>query len=231
MAGLKTIGLLGGTSWPSTVDYYVTLNRLVAARFGGFHSAPIVLNSIDYHDIKTAYETDWPRVRELLKRALHRTLALGPDLLLICNNTLHQAYDELGADIALGAVELVHIVDEVGAEARRRAYRGVLLLGTKRTMENGYYREKLSAQYGLEVAIPDAVDRDTVQRLQRVLAAGHDPAPIRRELAEVLDRYPDHDAVVLACTELPLAIDEQTCRLPILNPTRLQCEAAVRRLT
>ncbi len=221
---MKTIGLLGGTSWPSTLDYYATLNRMVGEKLGGFHSAQIILKSIDYHDIKSCYGRDWSKVAPLLEKEIHAALALKPDIFLICNNTLHKALDELSIDF--GPVQLIHMVEETGKEAKTQGYQNILLLGTKTTMEDGAYARKLET-FGLTVEVPGLADRDLIQTMQPKLAAGDDPALYADRFKELLARYPQYDAVVLACTELPLVVTEQITTLPILNPTYLQCRAAV----
>lgn len=221
---MKTIGLLGGTSWPSTLDYYATLNRMVAEKLGGFHSAQIILKSMDYHAIKSCYGKDWSKVPPLLEKEIHAALALKPDIFLICNNTLHKALDEISIDF--GPVKLIHMIDETGKAAREAGYQKILLLGTKTTMEDGSYARKLE-NFGLHVDVPNLTDRDLIQMMQPKLAAGDDPEPYKEKFKDLLARYPDYDAVVLACTELPLVVNEQVTSLPILNPTFLQCRAAV----
>lgn len=221
---MKTIGLLGGTSWPSTLDYYATLNRMVGEKLGGFHSAQIILKSIDYHDIKSCYGRDWSKVAPLLEKEIRAALALKPDIFLICNNTLHKALDELQIDF--GAVQLIHMIAETGKEAKAQGYKNLLLLGTKGTMEDGSYARKLES-FGAMVGVPDLADRDLIQTLQPKLAAGEDPALYVEQFRAILARYPEYDAVVLACTELPLVVTPAITDLPILNPTFLQCRAAV----
>lgn len=221
---MKTIGLLGGTSWPSTLDYYQTLNRMVAERLGGFHSANLILKSIDYHEIKSCYGKNWDKVPALLEKEVLEALSYNPDIFMICNNTLHKALDAL--EIDFGSTKLIHIVNEVGREAQRRGFQKLLLLGTKLTMEDGYYAMTLIRDFQLEVGIPDGDDRNDIQALQTQIAAGVDPSSFRPRFSEILSRYRDYDAVVLACTELPLAITQDVTKLPILNPTYLQCRAA-----
>jgi len=98
---MKTIGLLGGTSWPSTIEYYRILNRLAQEKLGGYHSANLLLYSIDYHEIKSRYHDGWDEIPILLEKEIHKLVKLGPDCILICNNTLHKAFDEIKTDLNL----------------------------------------------------------------------------------------------------------------------------------
>jgi aspartate racemase len=225
---MKTIGLLGGTSWPSTVEYYRLLNEMAQARLGGFHSANLLLKSIDYHAIKSRYYGRWSGIPALLEAEIRAFAALGPhgaDCLVICNNTLHKAYDEIEPRLAL-AIPVFHIVKVTGAAARARNARRVLLLGTKFTMEDGFYQRGLEA-FGLQVATPEAADRDAIQAIQSQLARGVMQPGFRSAMAALVARYAASvDAVVLACTELPLALAQAECGVPVINPTEEQCRAA-----
>jgi len=222
---LKTIGLLGGTSWPSTIDYYRTLNELAQEKLGGFHSAKLVLRSIDYHEIKSRYYDRWAEIPDLLEREIKILVALGPDCLVICNNTLHKAFDTIEDRLAL-QIPVFHIVKATGRAARSRSLRRLLLLGTKFTMEDGFYHRGLE-QFGLQVETPCIDDRIQIQRIQSELARGVMTEEFRDFLARVVENHSGSvDAVVLACTELPLALHQEDCAIPVLNPTELQCREA-----
>ena len=222
---MKTIGLLGGTSWPSTIEYYRILNELAQEKLGGFHSASLLLRSIDYHDIKSRYYDRWAEIPALLEREIRAFVALRPDCLVICNNTLHKAFDTIAAKLAL-PVPVIHVVEATGRAARSRNLQRLLLLGTKFTMEDGFYHRGLE-RFGLRVETPDEEDRDRIQQIQSRLARGVMAEEFRRDLAALVEKRADSvDAVVLACTELPLAIRREDCRIPVLNPTELQCREA-----
>jgi aspartate racemase len=222
---LKTIGLLGGTSWPSTIEYYRILNELAQERLGGFHSAHILLRSIDYHDIKSRYYDRWSEIPALLEQEIRAFVALRPDCLVICNNTLHKAFDIIEARLAL-PIPVFHIVKATGRAARTMNMQRLLLLGTQFTMEDGFYHRGLE-QFGLRVETPLDEDRVRIQQIQSQLARGIMMEEFRGTLATLVDKYAGMvDAVVLACTELPLAIHQKDCGIPILNPTELQCREA-----
>jgi aspartate racemase len=222
---MKTIGLLGGTSWPSTIAYYRILNELAQERLGGFHSAKLLLRNIDYHDIKSRYHDGWDEIPALLEKEIRALCDLRPDCLVICNNTLHKAFDAIEAKLAL-PMPVIHIVKATGRAARARGWRRLLLLGARFTMEDGFYQRRLE-EFGLRVTTPTADERGVIQDIQSQLARGVVAEEFRRMLAGLIDRYAESvDAVVLACTELPLALGEGDCRVAVLDPTRLQCREA-----
>lgn len=225
MSGLKTIGLLGGTSWPSTIEYYRILNELAQETLGGFHSASILLRSIDYHDIKSRFPDRMAEIPALLEGEIAALVRLGPDCLVICNNTLHKAFDLVAPRLAL-PVPVFHIVEATGRAARALKLRRLLLLGTKFTMEDGFYHRGLE-RFDLEVTTPNEADRAAIQQIQSQLARGIMREEFRSALAAVVDRHAASvDGAVLACTELPLALGQQDCRIPVINPTEVQCREA-----
>jgi aspartate racemase len=222
---LKTIGLLGGTSWPSTIDYYRTLNQLAQEALGGFHSANLLLRSIDYHEIKSRYYDRWSEIPTLLEQEIRGFVRGGPDCLVLCNNTLHKAFDSIEEGLAL-PIPVIHIVKATGRAARSNNLGRLLLLGTKFTMEDGFYHRGLE-QFGLQVETPVEEDRVNIQQIQSQLAKGIVSEDFRSFFARLIGKYSGNvDAVVLACTELPLAIQQKDCAIPILNPTELQCREA-----
>ena len=222
---MRIIGLLGGTSWPSTIEYYRILNEMVQTRLGGFHSANLLLRSIDYHDIKSRYHDGWDEIPILLEAALRDLDSRGPDCILICNNTLHKAYDLIASQLNL-QVPVIHIVEAVGRAASERGLKRLLLLGTKFTMEDGFYAEHLK-EFGCDVTIPAAKERDKIQEIQSQLAIGRTERHFRDFFRGLLARYQKVDAVILGCTELPLAVGSTEAFQQLLNPIELQCAEAL----
>jgi len=223
---MKTIGLIGGTSWPSTIEYYRILNQLVNENMGGFHSAKLLLKSIDYHEIKNNYAAGWDKIPGLLKKEIQDFLICKPDCIILCNNTLHKAYDLISAELNL-PMPFFHAVNLTAQYAVQNSYRNLLLLATKFTMEDGFFIRPLE-QAGLNVTIPSADDRQKIQDIQTQLAQGILTSEFIEQFGDIISRYKNVDAVVLACTELPLAITKENCSLPIINPVVLQCEAAAK---
>lgn len=229
---MKTIGLLGGTSWPSTPLYYHYLNARIAQSLGGHHSAKIILYSIDYHPIKSLYPDGWEDIPELLGRELKRLDEMGPDCILICNNTLHKGYDLLVEKQAVALqAQLIHLVVATAKRAMALEAKKVLLLGTKFTMEDGFFADRLKF-FGLDVCVPVEEDRVHIQTMQSKISAGnHDPEfflESQRRFREMLVRYQDNDLVILGCTELPLVVSEAVTDIPILNPIHAQCDEAIK---
>jgi len=161
----------------------------------------------------------------LLEREIAALVRLGPDCLVICNNTLHKAFDLIAPRLVL-SIPVFHIVEAAGRAAHALKLRRVLLLGTKFTMEDGYYHRGLE-RFDLEVATPDEADRAAIQQIQSQLARGIVREDFRRALAALVGKHAASvDGVVLACTELPLALGQQDCRVPVINPTEVQCREA-----
>ncbi len=221
---MKLIGLLGGTSWPSTIEYYRILNELAQARLGGFHSANLLLRSIDFQAIKSRYHTGWDEIPALLKLEIEALARLGPACLVICNNTLHKAYDQIAPQLGL-KIPVLHSIEVTAREANARGLRKLLLLGTQFTMEDGFYQRGLE-RHGLAVSVPDAADRAALQVIQSQLAQGVMQPAFREFFAALIVKYAGVDAVVLACTEIPLVVEQKDYAMAILNPTELQCRAA-----
>lgn len=221
---MKLLGLLGGTSWPSTPLYYRQLNEAVAARLGGFHSANLLLRSIDYNNIKTAYQNDWPRVRILLKEQLDALVALGPTGIILCNNTLHKALDELDYEKSC-PVPFFHAAKETGKALQKKGITKTLLLATRFTMEDGFFARCLKT-YGVQSLVPDEGERVAIQNLQTALASGMAREEHTRTLSTIVARYKP-ESVVLACTELPLALQQNHINVPLLDSISCQCVAAI----
>lgn len=227
---MNTIGVLGGTSWPSTVIYYRILNELAQQRLGGFHSARLLVHSIDYHEIRSRYPGDgvpleaFDGIAPLLEAELLALAACRPGCIILGNNTLHRSLDTFIDRLQL-PMPLFHIVDETAAVARAAGHRRVLLLATRFTMEDGFFARRLAA-HGIEAVVPDAADRAEVQSIQAPLARGEWLDEYRDRLLRVVDRHAGLDAVVLGCTELPLALSAGACTMPVLDTVRIQCERA-----
>ena len=221
---MRMIGLLGGTSWPSTFGYYDRLNRSAQKYLGGHHSARILLYSIDYHPIKNLYHDGWDRIPSLLANEIRLLLEKKPDCLILCNNTLHRALDQVrkGLDIGIPVFHAGHLAAE---EAERRHCQTVLLLGISFTMEDGFFARYFEDR-GIKVIVPVKEDRQQIQQMQTELAKGHTDPSFRDRFSVLLARYDQVDAIVLACTELPLAIDEMNAPKPLINSIHCQCDAA-----
>ncbi|MCK5736058.1 MAG: aspartate/glutamate racemase family protein [Spirochaetaceae bacterium] len=226
---MKTIGLLGGMSWESTREYYRLINEKVRVKLGGLHSAEIIMLSVDFQPLASAMESgDWNTVREILVEKTRHMAKTGPELLLICTNTMHKFADDIAA--ASAPAKLIHIGECTADEARRRGYKKTALLGTRFTMEEDFYRAKLEAA-GLEVLIPEREERELIDKLIfGELCAGIFKDESRLLLVEVTERLAEKgaEAVILGCTELPLILTPEESPLPILDTMKIHAKAAVK---
>lgn len=222
---MKTIGLLGGTGWSSTIGYYKLLNEMVNQRLGGYHSARILLKSIDYNEIMSNYGKDHDKIGQILQHELSELIGLNPDSIMICCNSLHKYYDMIKDDLNL-TIPIFHAVDLVVQHIRDHRYKKVLLLATKFTMEDGFFAKKLE-QSGTVVAIPNQEERDEMQRIHDKLMQDVVNEEFRNYFRDLIIRYQMFDAVVLGCTEYPLLVDKDNSALPIIDPVYLQTMSAV----
>jgi aspartate racemase len=221
---MERIGLLGGTSWPSTIEYYRLFNEKAQAHFGEGHSAKLLLSSIDYFDIRQHYPNGWDKIYPILQRELQYLNDLKPSCILICNNTLHQGFDAIKDKLNL-SVPVFHMADLTAQHLQQKGYKKVLLTGTQYTMESGYYSDKITA-FAIEVIVPTLEERVLMQSMQQSIAKGETPEQFSAAFEQILANYADCDAVVTACTELPLVITPQITQLEIVDPMAIQCEAA-----
>ncbi|MEV4074850.1 aspartate/glutamate racemase family protein [Nonomuraea fuscirosea] len=223
---MRAIGLIGGLSWESTVIYYQIINQRVRERLGGSHSADSLIWSVDYTTVENLIFADrWDEVSALLTEAGGKLERLGAEVLLICSNTFSRVSD----DVARAAnVPVLHIADAVGAEVRARGMRKVGLLGTRFTMEQPFYRDRLAA-HGFEVVVPGREQRELVHRvIFEELVRGVLREPSRDAYARIVADLADDgaEAVILGCTEIELLIGEKDTPVPVLPSARLHAEAA-----
>ncbi|WP_221393064.1 aspartate/glutamate racemase family protein [Dyadobacter sp. NIV53] len=222
---MKRIALLGGTSWPSTIEYYTKLNQLINQELGGHHSCPMILYNIDYHEIKSGYANGWNEIPGLLKTEIENILKLNPDGLIICNNTLHKAFDLIKNEMHI-QVPVFHIIDLTKTYILENNWQRVLLLGTKFTMEDDFFKQPL-IDAGIQVEIPDLHERIEIQEIQSELAKGIITKEYEEYFQKLTNKYVDYDAFILACTELPLAFEKVNSKPVLINTITLQCQKAI----
>jgi aspartate racemase len=225
---MKTIGLLGGMSWESTLTYYRAINEGVKHRLGGLHSAQIILNSVDFDPIeKLQHSGDWDVTAKILVRAARSIEAGGADFLLICTNTMHKVADQVRAAVNM---PLLHIADATGEALRQDGVKRVGLLGTAFTMEQDFYKRRLMETYGLEVLIPDADHRRKVHDIIfRELCRGDIRPESKREYVHIVDQLARQgaEAVILGCTEIGLLIEAADTVVPLYDTTFIHAGKAV----
>ncbi|MBN1813431.1 MAG: aspartate/glutamate racemase family protein [Anaerolineae bacterium] len=225
---MKTIGLLGGMSWESTKTYYHLINEGVKARLGGLHSAKIAMISVDFHEIEQRqYEGDWAGTASILIDAARKTEAAGADFLLICTNTMHKIAPEI--EQAIG-IPLLHIADATAQHIRDIGIETVGLLGTNFTMEQSFYKGRMTDEYDLNVLIPDKADRDLIHRvIYKELCLGKIEAASRSEYLRIMQALVDRgaEAIILGCTEIGLLVQPEHTDIPLFDTTVIHAEAAV----
>lgn len=222
---MKTIGLLGGTGWISTIGYYTLLNELVAERLGGYHSAKILLKSIDYHDIMMNYGQHHDVVADLLKNELQELISLNPGCIIICCNSLHKYYDMIKLDLNTD-IPIMHAVELVAKHLVDKNQTSALLLATKFTMEDGFFAKILQAN-NITVTLPNQEERSKMQQIHSELMNNIVSEEARNYFSNLINKYHDLDVVILGCTEYPLVVNTKSSVLPIVDPVYFQCVAAV----
>ncbi len=225
---MKTIGLIGGRSWESTLPYYRLLNEGVKHRLGGLHSARVVLYSVDFHDIERLQHAGrWDEAGAMLASAARALQAAGADFLLLCTNTMHKVAPAIETAVT---IPLLHIADPTAEAVKQAGIRTVGLLGTRFTMEEDFYRGRLAARHGLEVIIPDVADRDLVHRvIYEELCLGVTRDASRTAYRDVIGRLVAQGAqgIILGCTEIGLLVKPEDAPVPLFDTTLLHAANAV----
>lgn len=225
---MKTIGLLGGMSWESTILYYQFLNQGVRERLGGLHSAKILMNSVDFAEIERCQVSgQWQRAGEMLGVAAAGLQRAGAEMVVLCTNLMHKVAPLIESRVE---VPLLHIADAAGRAIADRGLNKVGLLGASYTMEEGFYRERLKAKFGIEVVIPGPEERQLVHRvIFEQLCRGVVLESSRDAYRAIIDelRQAGAEGVILGCTEIPLLIGPQDTDLPLFNTTTLHAAYAL----
>lgn len=225
---MRTIGLLGGMSWESSIEYYRIINEEVRARLGGTHSARSVMYSVDFHQIEQMQAAgDWATATQAMVEAGRLIQSGGAGCLLICTNTMHLMAEEVQAAID---IPLLHIADATADAVRASSIRSVALLGTRYTMEQDFYRDRLEDRHELEVLIPDAADRQIIHDvIYDELVQGTVKDRSRREFLRIIEALVNSGAqgVIAGCTEIELLVGPEHVSVPYFPTTRLHALAAV----
>jgi aspartate racemase len=224
---LKTIGLIGGMSWESTVPYYRQINETVKQHLGGLHSAKVVLYSVDFHEVeRLQHAGDWDAAGAMLADAARALQAAGAEFLVLCTNTMHKVAPAIEAAVT---IPLFHIADPTAEEIKRAGHAKIGLLGTRFTMEQAFYKERLRELHGLEVIVPAEADRDIVHRiiyeelcLGSIVDASRDE--YRRIIAGLVAQ--GAQAIILGCTEISLLVAQPDAAVPLFDTTAIHARKA-----
>lgn len=224
---MKTLGLIGGISWFSTSVYYRTINQLTNERLGGSHSAKLLLYSVDFNEYKTLQETgNWTEVENRLSDIAMRLENAGAECIVICSNTPHLVADKVQKKIK---IPLLHIAEETAKEIVKQKINKVALLGTKFTMENTFFKERLS-KYGIQVIIPDNSDRDFIHAsIINELTKGIFKGETKKKYVNIIEKLQKDGAqgVIFGCTEISLLIKKTDCAITVFDTTEIHSKAAV----
>ena len=225
---MKTIGLLGGMSWESTVGYYRSINEGIREALGDLHSAKIAMLSVDFDPIaKLQHEGEWEETGRLLARDARRIQAAGADFLILCTNTMHAVVPQIEAAID---IPILHIADATAAVLIERSIQTVGLLGTAFTMEQDFYRGRLQDKHGIRVLTPNAADRKLVHDvIYQELCLGTQTDASRAEFVRIIDHLAERGAgaVILGCTEIGMLVTQSDTSVMLLDTTAIHAEKAV----
>ena len=229
---MKTIGLLGGMSWESTMSYYKSINEGVKATLGGLNSAKICMYSVNFDEIeKLQHQGRWAETADILAEAALSVEKGGADFILICTNTMHKVVPEIEQKIT---VPILHIADTTAQKLLEQGVKKVGLLGTAFTMEQDFYKGRLTDKFGIDVMVPDENERKQVHDIiYQELCRGEIKEESRAIYSQVIEKLSQQgaEAVILGCTEIALLIQQQHTDVPLFDTTAIHAEAAVRLAT
>ncbi|WP_167337939.1 aspartate/glutamate racemase family protein [Yersinia pekkanenii] len=224
---MKILGLIGGMSWESTIPYYRMINQQVKEQLGGLHSAKIILYSVDFHEIEQLQATgDWQTAAQILSNAAVSLKRAGADVIVICTNTMHKVADDIEAASGL---PLLHIADATAAQIKQQGISKIGLLGTRYTMEQDFYRGRLTEKHDIEVIAPDSTDREIINRIiYKELCLGIISEPSRQEYRRVISKLEDQgvQGIIFGCTEITLLVNAQDAGVPVFDTTAIHARAA-----
>lgn len=223
---MKTIGLIGGMSWKSTVPYYSIINEVIKEKLGGFHSGKIILYSVDFYEIKKCLEEgQWDKSTEILLNAAKNLERCGADFIVICTNTMHKAADKIQKNIS---IPILHIADVTADKLKLQNINRVALLGTQYTMEQEFYKNKLFER-GIEAVIPCKRDREIINSIiYNELCLGVTSLESKNKLLRIISemRREMIQGVILGCTEIGLLINQNDIDIPLFDATKIHAETA-----
>lgn len=229
---MKTIGVIGGVSWVSSIEYYRLMNEIVGDKLGGLHSAKVLMYSIEFGDFskeeRLAKQGNWEPLRETMIDAAQRLKRGGADFIIICSNTMNSTADIIEENVKL---PVLHIADATGEKVKASGIKTVALLGTKYTMEENFYQDHLEKKYGLKVIVPKKAEREYINDvIFDELCAGKFYDESRKGYVQIINRLIKEEGaegVILGCTEIPLLVKQEDVSVPVFDTTAIHAEAAV----
>jgi aspartate racemase len=223
---MKTIGLIGGMSWESTVTYYKIVNEVIKKELGGFHSAKCILYSVDFHEIEILQAAgEWKKSGEQLAEAAVSLEKAGADFIVICTNTMHKVADIIQQRIS---IPILHIAEATAEVLKQKKLQKVALLGTKYTMQQAFYKDILISN-GIEVLIPTDKDIETINRvIYQELCLGVISEDSKREYLRIIDElaWQGAEGIILGCTEIGLLVGQADTNIPLFDTTYIHASKA-----
>ena len=223
---LKTIGLIGGMSWESTVTYYKIINETVKEKLGGLHSAKCVLYSVDFQEIEECQASgNWEKSGEILGEAAYNLEKAGADFIVICTNTMHKVVNQIKEKIS---IPILHIAEMTAEKILEKGLKNIALLGTKYTMEQDFYKSKL-IEKGINVIIPDKNDIEIINEvIYDELCLGTINSDSKKKFLEIVDKLRSKGAegIILGCTEIGLLIKNEDTDVPLFDTAIIHAEQA-----
>ena len=225
---MKIIGMIGGMSWESSIEYYRIINETVRAELGGLHSAKSIIYSVEFAEIEALQHQDrWDEAAKILSDAARSIESGGADFAIICTNTMHKLYDIIQQNIQ---IPMLHIADATAESIKAEGIQKIALLGTRFTMEENFYKGRLMDNYGLDVIIPDSEDMEIVHHIiYDELCAGIIRSESKQKYADIIQRLVRNGAegIILGCTEIGLLVKQEDSSVPLFDTTEIHAKAAV----
>ncbi|ENP9228451.1 aspartate/glutamate racemase family protein [Yersinia enterocolitica] len=224
---MKVLGLIGGMSWESTIPYYRMINQHVKEQLGGLHSAKIILYSVDFHEIEQLQaKGDWQTAGQVLSDAALSLKRAGAEVVVVCTNTMHKVADEI--ETASG-LPLLHIADATAAQIKQQGINKIGLLGTRYTMEQDFYRGRLTEKHDIDVITPNSVDREIINRIiYEELCLGIINETSRQDYRRIIGHLEEQGAqgIIFGCTEITLLVNAQDAKVAVFDTTAIHAKAA-----
>lgn len=226
---MKTIGLIGGMTWESTLLYYRIINETLNKKLGGLHSAKCIIYSLDFEEIeKSLIHGNWGKIEETIIKASQKLEKAGADLIVICTNTIHKIADNVQKGID---IPLINIIDATGESIIERGINRIGLLGTKFTMEEDFYKKRLKEKFKLMTLVPLEKDREIIHKIiLEELSFGKINKSSKSKIKKIINDLilKGAQGIILGCTELPILIGEKDIEVPFFNTTKIHAEKAVK---
>jgi len=225
---MKKIGLIGGMSWESSLEYYRIINETVKQKLGGLHSAECIMYSVDFDEIeKLQHKGKWEELTKIMIDCAQRLERAGANLVIICTNTMHKMAEDVESSIT---IPLLHITDATAEKIKEKGFKKVGLLGTKFTMEEDFYKGRLIKKHGIEVIIPNSEDMQIVHDIiYNELCLGEIKEASKEQYKRIIKDLAKKGAegVILGCTEIPMLIKQKDVEIPLFDTTKIHAEFAV----